>query len=497
MSNYFYITTAIDYPNGAPHMGHVYEKVVSDAYARWYRWLGKDVRFLTGTDENGQKLVKGAEEAGFSTTEDFINVNVEKFRKLCADLQITNDDFIRTTEDRHKKVCADLWEALQKKGDIYFDRYSGWYCLGCEAFYLESQAPELKCPTHGTKLEHMEEDGFFLRTSKYQAWIVEHIRTHENFIFPSSARKEILSRIENEPLRDLSVSRPNEGWGIPVPSNKDHVMYTWFDALINYYAAVINESELKHYWPASMHVIGKDITWFHTVIWPIMLHAAGVAVPEQVHVHGMVLAADGRRMSKTLKNSFDPYEIIGTYPNDLLRYYLLRAFSSGQDGSFAIKDLIARNNNELANDFGNLALRVIKLSAKRTGDTIDRGSITQDLDATPIAKDMVALMDAREHSRALDKLWEFVNQVNAYLNVHEPWRIKDDEAKFKHYMYNAMYAVYAIACLLEPFVPEAAGKTLRFLGMKNEGLTGLEFTNRTFSLSETESLFPKIEPEKD
>jgi len=495
MSESFYVTTAIDYPNGAPHLGHVYEKIVTDTYARWYRLLGRNVRFLTGTDENGQKLVKAGEAAGFENTQEYVDANVDKFREICRDLDLTNNDFIRTTEERHHKVVQEIWEALEAKGDIYFDRYSGWYCYHCEAFYMESQVEELQCPVHGKKLDFLEEDGFFFRMSAYQKWIINHIKENPSFIFPSASRKEILSRLENDELRDLSVSRPNHGWGIPTPSKPDHVVYTWFDALINYYSAVREEPLKSTYWPAEMHVIGKDITWFHTVIWPVMLQAVGIALPKQIHVHGMLLAADGKKMSKSLDNVIDPYELIDHYSLDLIRYYMLRSISSGSDGRFSVSDMIDRNNNELANDFGNLALRVIKLSQKRIGETVDNEGISQEFDFLPLAEQMKEFMDQREHNRALDKLWESINQVNAYLNTHEPWRIKDDPEAFKNYMYNSLYAICCFATLLQPFVPVAAAKTLVMLGCKDEGLDGLVFGKHIFELGETESLFPKLEME--
>ncbi len=489
----FYVTTAIDYPNGAPHLGHVYEKIITDTYARWYRLLGRQVRFLTGTDENGQKLVKAGEAAGYEDTQKYVDTNVEKFKELCRDLNLTHDDFIRTTEQRHHRVVQEIWETLEAKGDIYFDRYSGWYCYHCEAFYMEGQVEDLQCPVHGTKLDFLEEDGFFFRMSAYQNWIIDHIKSNPEFIFPNASRKEILSRLENDELRDLSVSRPNNGWGIPVPSKPEHVVYTWFDALINYYSAVREEPLKSSYWPAAMHVIGKDITWFHTVIWPVMLHAVNVSLPKQIHVHGMLLAADGRKMSKSLDNVIDPYELIDHYSLDLIRYYMVRAISSGSDGRFSVADMIDRNNNELANDFGNLALRVIKLSKKRIGDAIDSEGVTQEFNFIPLAEQMTQLMDQREHNRAVDKLWEAVNQVNAYLNTHEPWRIKDDPAAFKNYMYNSLYAIRCFAILLQPFIPTAAGKTLEMLSCKGVGMSGLEFGEYTFELGETEALFPKLE----
>ncbi len=489
----FYITTAIDYPNGAPHLGHLYEKLVTDTYARWYRFLGRDVFFLTGTDENGQKLATAAREAGADDTRAFVDQNSGAFRKLCADVALTNDDFIRTTEERHLVTTIKLWNALKAKDDIYFDRYSGNYCLACEAFYPDNQAEDGKCPNHGTPLKFMEEDGYFFRMSRYQQWIIDYIEGHPEFIYPSSARKEILSWLKGEELRDLSISRPNQGWGIPIPPENAHVIYTWFDALINYYTAVDQGSGREAFWPADVHVIGKDITRFHTVIWPVMLHATGITPPKQVYVHGMLLAADGRKMSKSLGNVVNPYDLIGRFQGDLLRYYLLRAVASGQDGAFSVDDLIARNNNELANDLGNLVNRVIKLTAKRMGASIDAAGVTGDFDFRETGAQMAACMDGREHHRALDVLWEAINRTNAYLNVHEPWRIKDDDKKFKQHMYNALYALHCFATLSTAFLPASSAKLFAMLGTKNTGLAGLGFGSHQFNLTEVETLFPKIE----
>jgi methionyl-tRNA synthetase len=492
MDKCFYITTAIDYPNGSPHMGHAYEKVVTDAYARWYRLMGYDVHFLTGTDENGQKLVKVAAEKGIETKK-FIDQQVVHFKKLCQDLQISFTDFIRTTEPRHHEAAIHFWSVLEKKGDIYFGHYSGHYCLACEAFYTQMQAPELKCPEHGTALEFVQEDGFFFKMSKYQQWVIDYIKNQPDFVIPSSPKKEILSRLEGEPLKDLSISRPNSGWGIPIPSRPDHVMYTWFDALINYYTAVQTPDLSRRFWPPDVHVIGKDIIWFHVVIWPIMLQAAGLPIPKQVYVHGMVLAEDGRKMSKSLGNGVDPYQIIGHYPIDAFRYYLLRAISSGQDGRFSLSELIAKNNSELANDYGNLLMRVTKLAAKKLGNTISPDGVTEENKLGNLGAKVHEHMEKREHNRALDVIWVAINQTNAYLNDSAPWKVPVEDPRLKTILYNGLHALHYFGTLLSPFLPETASKTLQFLGTKNEGLKGLDFGKQTFQLSEPTALFPKIE----
>ncbi|MEW6056612.1 MAG: methionine--tRNA ligase [Bdellovibrionota bacterium] len=492
MAKRFYITTAIDYPNGSPHMGHAYEKVITDAYARWYRFLGEDVFFLTGTDENGQKLVKVAAENN-QDTKKFIDSQVVHFEKLCKDLNISYDDFIRTTEPRHHEISKQFWRTLEKKGDIYFDRYSGYYCIACEAFYTNTQAPELRCPDHGTKLEFVQEDGFFFKMSRYQDWIVDHLRKSADFIVPVSAKKEVLNRLEGEPLKDLSISRPNQGWGIPTPSRSDHVMYTWFDALINYYTAAAPESRRPQYWPASVHVIGKDIIWFHSVIWPIMLHAAGIAVPSQIYVHGMVLAEDGRKMSKSLGNGVDPYDILGKYPVDSFRYYLLRSISSGMDGKFSTTELLTKHNNELANDYGNLVMRVVKLAAKKLGNTITPDGVQHELKTDDLLVKMQSAMNKREHNRALDTLWEAINQNNAYLNESAPWKIKPEDPKLKTVLYNALHGIHSYATLISAFLPNTGEKTLESLGSSKTGPESLAFGSLTFNLSEPQPLFPKIE----
>ncbi|MCC7441762.1 MAG: methionine--tRNA ligase [Bdellovibrionales bacterium] len=497
MTERFYITTAIDYPNGSPHMGHAYEKTVTDCYARWYRMMGREVRFLTGTDENGQKLMEAAKTAGAKSTMSYVDENVKIFRSLCDAegphaLNLSNDDFIRTTEDRHKATCTRLWNLLEKAGDIHFDRYSGDYCLDCEAFYTKVQAPEGVCPNHGKALSKKEEDGYFFRMSRYEGWIKEFLRANPTFIVPEGARKELLSRLDQEPLRDLSISRPSEGWGIPIPSNPKYVMYTWFDALINYLAAVDTDT-LRFWWPASVHVIGRDIAWFHCVIWPIMLHAAGIELPKQVYVHGMVLGQDGRKMSKSLGNGVDPFQMLEKYGGESFRYFILRAISSTQDGPFVEKDLVARHNNELANDYGNLLMRVVKFAEKKLGTTLARGEAKQEITFQETLARMQEHMDHREHHRAIDALWEKVAEANQYINTTAPWSIKDNPARLHEVIYNALHAIHCLGNLISPFLPITGARTLASLGTSADGPAGIIFGSQVFKLSTPEALFPKIE----
>ena len=488
----FSITTAIDYPNGAPHLGHAYEKVVTDAYARWYRLLGHDVFFLTGTDENGQKLVKTAESLG-KDTQSFVDENVVRFKELCAKLNISYNDFIRTTEERHAKTVQDFWKRLETKGDIYFSSYEGKYCLNCEAYYTDLQSPDGKCPEHHTPLDLVKEEGYFFKTSQYQSWIIDHIKNNANFVAPDLSKKEILARLESEPMRDLSITRPNKGWGIPVPGKPEYVIYTWFDALINYYTA----SEPRGYWPNNMHVVGRDILWFHSVIWPMMLHSANLPLPKQVYVHGMVLAADGKKMSKSLNNGVDPFDAVAIVPVDSFRYYILRAIPSNGNGAFVMEDLLKRHQSELGNDYGNLLMRVVKLARKRVGDDYKNNNYKLAFNFDSFIAEVKESMEKREHHRALDRIWIEVNAVNGYINDQAPWSLKDDQPesrqKFLEIMYNGLYGIDVVTQLLSPFVPETAAKALGSIG---KTIGELDSGAKNYTLSDPPVLFPRIEPAK-
>jgi len=489
----FSITTAIDYPNGMPHLGHAYEKTVTDSYARWHRLLGHDVFFLTGTDENGQNLVKSAEAQGLNTQE-FVDRNVAHFKELCSRLHIAYDEFIRTTEPRHHAAAHEIWKKLEAEGDIYFGQYEGMYCSNCEAYYTELQAPDGKCPAHYKPLEKIVEKGYFLKTSQYQKWIIEHIQSNPDFIAPELSRKETLSRLESEPMHDLSITRPYKGWGIPVPGKPEYVIYTWFDALINYYTA----SQPRGFWPNDVHVIGRDILWFHSVIWPIMLHAAGLPLPKQIYTHGMVLAADGKKMSKSLGNGVDPFEVISRVPVDSFRYYLLRAIPSNSNGAFILTDLFKRHQAELGNDYGNLIMRVVKLAIKRGGNTWDGKaggqSIALQFNFKPLLADMEKFMQKREHHRALERLWDEIIALNKYVNDQAPWGIKEDadetqQKRFKEVIYNALYGIDVVSQLMTAFLPTVPHLALKALGVSEKTLN---LEPKTYQLSEPEVPFPRF-----
>ncbi len=490
MSNKFYITTAIDYPNGSPHLGHAYEKTITDCYARWYRFLGKDVHFLTGTDENGQKLIETAKAENVETST-FVDANVEIFKKLCTDLNISNNDFIRTTEDRHHKTAAHFWTTLEKKGDVYAGKYSGNYCMGCESFYTELQAPDGICPEHHKELQLKEEEGFFFKLSNYHDWIVDYIKSNADFVVPRSAHKEILSRLNQEPLKDLAISRPSAGWGVSVPGNDQFVMYTWFDALINYVSALSEDQ--KALWPADVHVIGKDILFFHSVIWPCMLKAMGMELPKQIYVHGMVLAEDGKKMSKSLGNGVDPFDMLDKYPLDTFRYYLLKNISSMSDGSFSERELVDKHNTELGNDFGNLIMRVVKLSLKNLDPEIKSSNTEAPFNFPETFDRMKDFMNKREHHKAFLTLWESMNLLNQYVNDSAPWKLKDNPKKLTEVVYDCLYGIHCASVLLSPYLPDTANKALEPLGVKMGIFEDIKYGEVVYNLTTPEPLFPKID----
>jgi methionyl-tRNA synthetase len=493
MTQRFYITTAIDYPNSVPHMGHAYEKVVADFYARAARLRGIETHFLIGLDEHGQKIQEAADKAGMAPQE-FVDDKATVFRALYQRLEISNDDFIRTSEQRHRDFARDLFQRVRGKGDIYKDFYEGDYCISCERFLTASELVDGKCPIHERPTTIVKEESYFFRLGKYRDQVRAHIESHPEFIFPDERRREILSRLQEE-VRDLSISRSTFDWGIPLPDDPAHVLYVWFDALSNYYSALLRPRDIAdRFWPADCHVIGKDILWFHTMIWPAMLLSAGYDLPRQVFVHGFILDKDGRKMAKHVGNVVDPMEVVDEYSVDVLRYYFLRSFSSGKDGKFSLADLEERYNSELGNDLGNLVLRVAKLVQTRLGGRVrlgDSAELGERLAPQPVIDRYFACVDAREHNRALEELWEYVRAANTYMNDRAPWRLRD-EAELAAVLGAGVEALRVIAHLVSPAMPDVARQMALALGFELGPIDSLT-SGGDCEVRPSQPLFPRRE----
>jgi len=432
----FYITTAIDYVNAKPHIGHAYEKVLADAIARWHRQKGEKVWFLTGVDENAQKNVIAAKERGIPT-EKFVEKNSKSFIELCKRLNISNDDFIRTTEERHKKVVQTIFKKVYEKGEIYKGNYEGLYCEGCEAFVTEKDLVNEKCPEHNKKPILLSEEAYFFKLSKYRDKIEKFVK---NYIIPETRKKEILTRLKEEGLKDLCVSRTNLDWGIDSPINKNFKVYVWFDALINYITASDGN------WPADLHIVGKGINWFHSVIWPAILLSAGYELPKKLLVHSY-LNVKGKKISKSLGNIIEPIKLIEKYGTDSVRYSLLRC-SVFEDSDYSEEILISRHNNELADKLGNLVSRVAALTEKY-GIEKTENKLLKKLKLREIEKDF----EEYKIDKALNEIFAFIDICNEYVQEKKPWASRD-----KKVLYELVESIREIAKLLFPFIPETSEK---------------------------------------
>ncbi len=490
----FYITTAIDYPNGVPHMGHAYEKILADFYARAARLQGRDTWFLIGLDEHGLKIQNAAEEAG-QAAQDFVDEKARAFHHIYERLGISNTDFIRTSEQRHHKFAGEIYRKVFEQGDIYKGDYETDYCVSCEKALQKSDIAAGECADHPKTL--VKEETYFFRLGKYRDAVREHIRENPDFIVPAERRNEILSRLDDE-VHDLSISRSSFSWGVPLPDDPEHVLYVWFDALSSYISALKEpDSSRESCWPADCHVIGKDILWFHTVIWPAMLLSAGLPLPRQVYVHGFILDEDGRKMAKSLGNVVNPMQVVGEFGVDATRFYFLRSFASGQDGRFSIGDLEERYNSELGNDLGNLIMRISKLGLSRAGGTLNPSEGIDDLGGKDVAGEFFAYVKTREHHKALDNLWAFLRKINGYLTEKEPWKIEDDAAVEK-ILYTSAEAMTWALSLLEPVMPATSASAAEVLGIELGKLQEFSPGSRSYSLQPAEPLFPRREkPKKD
>ncbi|MGV8838742.1 MAG: methionine--tRNA ligase [Bauldia sp.] len=471
----FYVTTAIAYPNGSPHIGHAYEALATDALARFKRLDGYDVHFLTGTDEHGIKMVQTATREGLAPRE-LADRNVPKFRDMVAALGCSNDDFIRTTEPRHHTASQEIWRRMAANGDIYKDAYSGWYSVRDEAYYDENETevrPDgVRYGPQGTPVEWVEEESYFFRLSAYQEKLLAHYRDNPDFIGPAERRNEVVSFVAGG-LRDLSISRTTFSWGIPVPDDPRHVMYVWVDALTNYITGVgfpHDVRRLEKWWPADLHVIGKDIVRFHAVYWPAFLMSAGIAPPKRVFAHGFLFNR-GEKMSKSVGNVVDPFSLIEAFGRDQVRYFFLREVPFGQDGSYSTDAIVNRINADLANDLGNLAQRSLSMIAKNCeGRAPAPGALTEaDRTILAAADGLLAVcrtaMDGQQIHQALAAIWGVIGDANRYFAAEEPWKLKDKPERRATVLWVTAELVRVFAILVQPVMPDTAAKLLTFLGV--------------------------------
>jgi methionyl-tRNA synthetase len=479
----YYLTTPIYYLNGQPHIGHAYTSIAADVIARWKRLTGAEVFFLTGTDEHGQKVERAAAEADLPPQE-FTDRLAADFRAMAVDLDISFDDFIRTTEERHKRACSALWEKLTEGGHIRLGHYEGWYAVRDEAFYGPDEIEERDggrfAIASGAPVEWTREPSYFFRLSDWTQKLLDFYETHPDFMAPASTRKEVLSFVRAG-LQDLSISRTSFKWGVPVPGNPDHVMYVWLDALTNYITALgypDTASPRWGFWPASLHLVGKEITRFHCVYWPAFLMAAGLEPPNRVFANGW-LTIEGQKMSKSLGNGIDPRVLSAEFGLDPLRFYLLREVPFGNDGDFSRRALIGRLNSELANDLGNLAQRVLSLVQRNCEGRLPALATPTDADrellgpVEALPAQVGEAIDRQAFHEALERIWVVVRLGNAWIDAQKPWSLKKtDTVRMEAVLRSLHTALRTLATVLQPFMPETMGKMLDQLGV-GEGARAL------------------------
>jgi len=513
MDKNFYITTPIYYPSAKPHMGHAYTSIVADVFARIKRIDGFNVHFLTGTDEHGLKIQRAAEKEGMDPLL-FCNQISKTFKNLSKTLNLSNSDFIRTTEDRHIKSVQDLWNILEKNEDIYKSKYSGWYSVSDECYYNDDEITEKDnnkiAISSGSKVEWIEEESYFFKLSKWQDKLLEHYEKNEDFILPKKRKNEVVNFVKSG-LKDLSISRKSFSWGIKVPNNKDHVIYVWLDALTNYLSALNypnkNDKLYKDYWPADIHLIGKDILRFHAIYWPAFLLSANLPLPKRIYGHGWILSGD-EKMSKSKGNILDPLNIINTYGIDPLRYYLIKEVSFGNDGNISQEKLEDCINSDLANNYGNLCQRVISFNDKNCSLKVpERGDfIKEDLKVlnrfTNNIQNIRTEIDNQNLNFYINFIINSLFDANKYFNDQEPWKKKNDIKRLNTIVFVALELIRKISILLFPIIPDSAKKVLKIFNIdeKNIELSSIErhdFLKINQKINKISILFKKIEKNHD
>ncbi|MCH9754089.1 MAG: methionine--tRNA ligase [Alphaproteobacteria bacterium] len=506
MKKRFYITTPIYYVNADPHIGTAYTTLVCDVLARFKRLEGYDVKFLTGTDEHGQKISQSANKSNLKEQE-FVDQVSKKFLDLFKLMNISNNDFIRTTQDRHKECAIAFWDLLQENGHIYLDKYSGWYSVRDESFYSEDELVDGKAPT-GAEVEWIEEESYFFNLSKWEDKLLEFYQKNPDFVFPKYRFNEIVSFVKGG-LRDLSISRVSFKWGVPVPNNPEHVIYVWLDALTNYISALgfpEKTNDMQNFWPADVHMVGKDITKFHAIYWPAFLMAAGIDLPKQVVSHGWWLN-EGEKISKSLGNVIDPVSLIGEYGLDQVRYYLMREMSFGNDGSFSKSSFLSRINSDLANKIGNLVQRTLSMSYKNCSESIPQYSeenISEIYAEYDILKDALSVInkvkekiDQYNFHHALEVIISFVDDLNIFVDHQAPWELKKtDQQKMEKVLYVVLESVRYFSILLIPFIPDSANRILDNLlvpqSERDFNFLFKEYALKGGAINKPEGIFPRL-----